>query len=197
MNEIIVIHHQILQPQRGALAYGSKLSWLKVGKAERRHVLIFERKAPELIHDVYKLYLYYLYGVAQDHQLGIAVDKAARGAEMDYGHGRLSLLAERLYVRHYVVAHFALEFFGDFVIYIVGILFHFGYLPGRNIEPELHFRLGKSYPELSPKLKALVIGKVFSHLLACVPCYQGIYINRIICHWSLQKLISQNFTGRG
>ena len=153
-----------------------QLCGLEMSESERGHVFVFQRKGLKLVYYVYKLYLYYSERVAQNDELGIAIHKAACGAEMYYGLCGLRLIAERLYVRHDVVTHLAFVLFGGIVIDVVGKLLHFGYLTGSYVEPELHLRLGESYPEPAPEPEPPVVGKHFGHLPARISRYKRIVI---------------------
>ena len=151
-------------------------------KAQRRHILVGQSKFFQLVHDVDELFQNDIEGVGNHNNFRVTVDETARCAEVNDGHGAFRLRAVSLHVRHYVVAHLFFVLFRQIVIDIVGILFQFRHLFGRNVQSQLHFRLGKRDPELSPEFETLVVGKRALHFLTCISRDQRVIVNSIIRH---------------
>ena len=93
-----------------------------------------------------------------------------------------ALLAKGVNVCHNVVAHLFFPFGGSFVIHIVLVCFHLGYLLVGYIKTASLFCLCKRYPQLSPGTEFVVIGKNILHLVAGIAGGKGRYIFIVITH---------------
>ena len=125
MFEVLHIEAEILQPKTRALTHRGELRGLKMRKPERGKIFVFQRESLQFIDHVHEFRADDFQRVVDHDCLAVAIYEATRRAEVYDRFGTFRLLPERLYVRHYVVAHFFFVIFRHVVIDIVGVFFHF------------------------------------------------------------------------
>ena len=106
--------------------------------------------------------------LTENYHIGIVADIAACSAEVYYRLGMGALHSVGVNVRHNIVAHLFLTFFGNIVVYIVLMRFKLFDLLVGNIKTQLFFSFGEGYPETAPCSELEVFGKNMLHFLARV-----------------------------
>ena len=101
---------------------------------------------------------------------------------MDDALGRRAGVAERVHMRHDVVAELVLVLGSLVIVDVVDVRSHLLNLLRFNRQPQLHLTLGQRDPQLAPGSELRIIGKDFLHLAARVTRAQGIDINTLIGH---------------
>ena len=179
MVEVFKIEHQVLNPQACPFSHRHQLRGLKMRKSERRQTRIFLGEFGERIDNVYHLLAQHYKSVVIYYGVGIVRNVTAGRAQMDYGHSRGTLLTVGVDVSHNVVAH---DFFPcpcHVEVDVGNVLLHLRNLFVGNIQSQLLFAFGKSYPQLAPEHHAVFFTEIFKHGFGCVTCCQRIGIS---CH---------------
>ena len=124
MLDLLQVDHQILRPERRALADGGELGRLKVRVAERRQILPFLGERAQRIDRVGQPRGDQPHRLAHDDQVGVVDDVLRRRAEMDDPLGRGGGLFERVDVGHHVVPQALLPVGGPIEIDVVELRLH-------------------------------------------------------------------------
>ena len=102
------VERQVVRPQARPPADGRRLGRLQVREAERRQVAVLLGKVGERVDHRRQPPGDHLQRFADQDQVGVVGDVAARGAEMDDRPGRGALVAVGVDVGHHVVPQLAL-----------------------------------------------------------------------------------------
>ena len=96
---------------------------------------------------------------------------------MNYSRRLGALNAVSVNVRHNVVANFFFARLGNVVIYIVRVRLKLCDLLVGNVEPELLFALGESYPEPPSRFELVIRREKVFHLFARIARIKGTFVN--------------------
>ena len=162
--QVVQIQHQIVEPERGALAHRHHLRRLQVRIAQRRQCLVFQRKVTQIFHHAAELPSHQRQRVLEDNHIGVVPHVAGGGAEMNDRARLGALLAPRVDVRHHVMAQFFLIRRRLVIVHVGGVGAQFVQLLVRDVQPRLLFRFGKGDPERAPGGEFFIRGKEILHL---------------------------------
>ena len=115
-------------------------------KSQRCRRLVFKSKVFKSSHYRDKFFAYDFQSLSYHYYFCIIGDVAAGCAEVNNRRRGFRLHAERVNVRHNIVTNLVFALFGNVVIDVVGILFHFGDLLVGDVEPQFFLALGKRNP---------------------------------------------------
>ena len=141
------IEHQVVAPQRRALADGRRLRRLQVRHSQAGKVAILLGEACENVDDLHKPAADEVDRFANLNEIGVVGDFARRRAEMDDAAGTGALIAIGVDVRHDVVTQLAFVFRRDGEIDLVDVRPQFLDLGFGDIEAEFVLRLSESDPD--------------------------------------------------
>ena len=130
--EFLDIGCEFVHPERGALADRGQLRGLQMRVAEAGQRPVFDGERFQVAKNLRRFFQNDPGRLAKRQYVGVVPDVAGRRAEVDDGFGGRALFAERVDVRHDVVAHFLLAGFGDLVVDVVFVRFHLRDLLARH-----------------------------------------------------------------
>ena len=162
------IRKEILHPQRRALAYRHQLRGLIMRIAQRGQRLVLAGKVGQIGDHLEQLAAQVAQSVAVDDQIGVVGHVAARRAQMDDAGRAGRDLAERVHVRHHVMAHLFFTRTDAVVVNIRDMRLHFVDLLLRDGQAQRLLRPGQRYPQLAPGAAAGVGGKQLQHIRRCI-----------------------------
>ena len=151
MIEIGDIQHQILHPQRRALADGGRLRRLQVRRPERRLGAPLAREGGQRPQHVYALPAQELEAAPHQDQIGVVGDESTRRAIVNEGARGRGNIGEGVDVRHHIVSEPTLVRAHDVEVDVVDVRPHLGERVIGDRYAELLLRFGECEPELSPK----------------------------------------------
>ena len=137
---------------------------------QARHRLVFVGKFRKVRKHLSRFFEYHSRCLAQDYNVGIIADIAARSTEVDYRLRLWTLHTVSIDMAHNVMPHLTLTCLGNVVVDIILVSLKLGYLLIRNIEPQLLLGARKRYPQPSPCAELEVIREDRLHLGACITC---------------------------
>ena len=157
--QLFEVEHQVLKPERRALADGDELRGLIVRVAEAGQGGIAVGKAGQLYHDLLQFAAQMDESVAVEHKVGVVGDITARRAEVDDALRAGRSRAEGIDVRHHIVPQLLFLRRDEFIVDggdVCGQLVH---LLLRHGQAQRVLRLRQRYPEPPPRLKPYVRGE--------------------------------------
>ena len=149
--EIREVEHEILHPQRRALADRRELRGLKMRVAERRFVLPPDCERSESPQDGNQARAKQSQAALHLDQVRVVGDERARRAQVNHTARRGRGITEGMHMRHHVVTEPLLEL-GDLrEIDVVHVLTHRGDGSCGDIDPEVVLRLCERDPKPPPE----------------------------------------------
>ncbi len=149
--EVGHVEHEVLHPERRALAHRGELRRLEVGVAEGGLVAPSTRELAERAERVHELRAQQLEAAAHQQEVGVVGDVRARGAEMNERARRRRHIAERMNVGHDVVAEAALVLGHALEVEVVEVGAHLGDRLVGDLHPERSLGLGQREPQRPPE----------------------------------------------
>ena len=153
MANLLIVHNKVHKPKGCTLAYRCRLSRLKMGKAEARHILVFICKLCNACNSVNKLLFDKKKCFTHCDNIRIITYITTCCTEVNNRLSLWALLTVSVNMAHNIMSEFLFIFLGNIIIDIVGICFKLVNLVLSNIKTEFFFSLGKSYPKFSPSFK--------------------------------------------
>ena len=189
MIEIREIEHEILHPERRALAHRRELRRLQVRVGERRLGAPRARELRERAQHRNDLRAEQREPFAHEHEIRVVGHEGAGRAEMDERPRRGSRRGERLHVRHHIVPEAALELRRLGKIDVVEVRTHLrdAFVGDHGVSAlvahtQLALRLGEGQPELPPGAMAPLRRPQLQHRPRRVALAQRRAVSRVTAH---------------
>ena len=163
MLDVTEIEHQVLHPERRALADGRQLRGLQVRVAERRFCLPVRRERRQRPQHADESGANELEAASHLDEVAIVGDVAARRAEMDDPAGRGRHIAERVHVCHHVVPEPALVFRHRGEVDVVQMRAHLVERGLGDVDAERTLGFREREPEPSPEPVSHLRAPEFEH----------------------------------
>ena len=174
--QLLKIEHQILHPQRRALAERRRLGGLKMRISQRRQRLVLLRKIRKRGDRAQKPRAYLRESLPLKNDVRVVADIAARRAEMDYRHRLRAGRAEGMDMRHNVVAQLALLLRRKLIVDVGQVCAHLVKLFVGDVQPQLLLALREREPQSAPGRKLIVGREYLLHFFTRVAAAKGAFI---------------------
>ncbi len=143
-------HRKVVRPQGRPFADGRRLGRLKMGEPQRRQVTVLSRECCQGVDHLHEPPRDYEEALADEQQVGVAVDELAGGPEVDDGPGLRGDLAQGVDVGHDVMVQTGLVAGRGFEIDVVQVRGKLVNLRLADIQAQLALGLGEREPQTPP-----------------------------------------------
>ena len=161
--EVREVEHEVLHPQRSALADSCRLRRLEVGVAERRFCSPLSRKRRQCTQHPQQPPAKQAKAAAHENQVGVVGDEGARRTEVNELVRRGRDVAKGVHVGHDVMSKAPLVHGNALKVDVVEVGAHLVKRRIRNVHAELLLCLGQRQPEPAPKSMAHLRGPQLEH----------------------------------
>jgi hypothetical protein len=168
MVEVDQVEHEVLHPQRRALADRRRLCRLEVRRSKRGLGAPFSRERRQRAEHTQNLAAKQFHAPAHENQVRVVRDVGARCPVVDEAARRGSNVAERMDVRHHVMPKPTLVGRDHIEIDVVEVRPHLRDRLVGNRNTELLFRFGEREPQLPPQTMSLCRRPELQHRFRCV-----------------------------
>ena len=170
--QVTQIHHQVVQPQGGPLAYGGGLRRLVVSVGQAGQILVFLGEIRQLGDGVDQLPADELQGLGHDDHISVIAHIARGSPKVDDPLGGRALLSVGVHVGHDVMADLLLPGLGDVVVDVLCMGLQLIDLFLGDVQAQFLLGFGQSDPEPAPRPELVIRGEQELHVLARISLRQ-------------------------
>ena len=166
--QLLIVHGQFIQPQRGSLAHGGQLSRLQMGISQAGQCLVLFRKVCQQAHNIQQLSPQDVHAFPHDDDVRVVPHITGGCAQMDNPCRPGALKPVGVHVAHHVMAAFLFPTLSILIIDVFPVGFQLGNLVIGNVQSLILLCPRQSDPQLPPGAELVILREDVLHFTACV-----------------------------